>query len=82
MMIAAAFVELSGSERDDAADRVVWRYADRHAVARNNLDSKAAHAAAQLRQHLVTGVALHAVQPTRVNRNHGSLHVDQIVFAQ
>jgi hypothetical protein len=28
------------------------------------------------------GVALHAVQPARVNRNYGSLHINQIVFAQ
>jgi hypothetical protein len=30
----------------------------------------------------MAGIALHAVQPARVNRNHGSLHVYEIVFAQ
>jgi hypothetical protein len=56
--------------------------ADGDAVARNDLDAKAAHAAAQLRQHFVAGVALHAVQSTRVHGDDRALHVDQIVFAQ
>ena len=30
----------------------------------------------------MAGIALHAVQTARVNRNHGSLHIYQIVFAQ
>lgn len=30
----------------------------------------------------MAGIALHAIQTTRVNRNNGSLHVYQIVFAQ
>ena len=30
----------------------------------------------------MAGIALHAVQTARVNRNNGSLHVYQIVFAQ
>jgi len=73
---------LSGSESNDAANRVVRGYADCDAVSRNDFDSEATHSAAQLRQHFVPGVTLHAVQPTRVNRNYGSLHVYQIVFAQ
>ena len=73
---------LSGSEGDDAADRVIRRNANGDAVAWNNFDSEATHPAAQLRQHFMPGVTLHAVQPTRVNRNHGSLHINQIVFAQ
>jgi hypothetical protein len=73
---------LSGSECDDAADRVVRGYTDCDAVSWNDFDSEAAHPAAQLCQHFMPGVALHAVQPARVNRNHGSLHINQIVFAQ
>ena len=73
---------LSGAERDDAADRIVRRYANCDAVAGNDFDSKAAHSAAQLRQHFMARITLHAVQTARVNRNHGSLHVYQIVFAQ
>jgi hypothetical protein len=73
---------LSGAEGDDAADRVVRRYANRDAVAGNNFDSEATHPAAQLRQHLMPRITLHAVQTARVNRNHGSLHIYQIVFAQ
>jgi hypothetical protein len=30
----------------------------------------------------VPRVALHAVQPAGVNRHYGSLHIDQIIFAQ
>ena len=56
--------------------------ADSDAVARDDLDSEAAHPAAQLCEHFVPGVTLHAVEPTGVNRYHGSLHINQIVFAQ
>jgi len=73
---------LSGAESDDAADRVVWGYADGNSVTRNNFDSEPPHPAAQLRQHFMSGIALHAVQTARMNRNYGSLHVYQIVFAQ
>jgi hypothetical protein len=74
--------ELSSPEGDDSANRVVRGYADGNAVAWNYLDSEAAHPTAQLRQHFVPRVTLHAVQPTGVNRYNGSLHVNQIVFAQ
>jgi hypothetical protein len=30
----------------------------------------------------MTGVALHAIEPAGVDRNHRSLHINQIVFAQ
>src|SRR5262245_27265594 len=52
---------LAGAECDDAPDRIVRRDADRDAIPGDYLDPKAAHPAAQLGQHLVTGVALHAV---------------------
>jgi hypothetical protein len=75
-------MRLPGSERDDPAHRVVGRHTNSDTVAWNHFDSETPHPAAQLRQHLVAGVALHAVQPTGMNRNHGSLHIYQIVFAQ
>jgi hypothetical protein len=56
--------ELSGSERNDAADRVVRGYTDCNAIAGNDFDSETPHPAAQLRQHFMPRVALHAVQPT------------------
>ena len=56
---------LASAEGDDAPDRIVGRDADGHAIAGNHLDAEAAHAAAQLGQHLVAGVALHAVQARR-----------------
>ena len=73
---------LAGAEGDDAPDGIVRRDADGHAIARNHLDAEAAHSAAELGQHLVAGVALHAVQPAAVHRHHGALHVNEIVLAQ
>ena len=73
---------LSGSEGNDPADRVIRGYTDCHSVSGNDFDSEAAHPATQLRQHFMARIALHAVQTARVNRNYGSLHVYQIVFAQ
>ena len=52
---------LAGAERDDAPDRIVRRNAYRYAIARNDFNTEAAHSAAELGQHLVAGVALHAV---------------------
>ena len=74
--------DLTGAEGDDAADGVVRGDADSDPIAGNDLDSKTAHPSAELREHFVSGVAFHAVQPTGVNRDDGSLHVNQIVFAQ
>ena len=73
---------LTGAEGDDAAHGIIRRNADRDAIAGDDLDSKTAHPAAQLCQDLMSGVALHAIQPAGVNRDDGPLHVDQVVFAQ
>jgi hypothetical protein len=73
---------LTGPEGDDAADRIVRRYADGHAIPRNHLDAEAAHSSAELGQHFVAGVALHSVKAATVDGNHGALHVNQIVLAQ
>jgi hypothetical protein len=80
--VTAQDVGLSGSEGDDAADRIVRRHADGDAIPWHDLDAEAAHAAAQLREHFMAGIALDPIKPARVNRNHGPLHVNQIVFAQ
>jgi hypothetical protein len=56
--------ELSGSERNDAANRVIWGYTHGHAIAGNDFDSETPHSAAQLRQHFMSRIALDAVQPT------------------
>jgi hypothetical protein len=77
-----SFHELPCAEGDDAADWIVRRDADRHAVARDDLDSETPHAAAQLGEYFVPRVALHAVQPAGMDRDDGSLHIYQIVFAQ
>src|ERR671913_589791 len=76
------FFRLAGPEGDDAADGIVRRHADGHAISRDNLDSEAAHPAAQLGEHFMPGVALHSVQSAAVHCDHGSLHVNQIVLAQ
>jgi hypothetical protein len=73
---------LSGPEGDDAADRVVGGHADRDAITWNNFDPEAAHAAAQLCEHFVSRIALHAIEAAGMDSHHGALHVDQIVFTQ
>src|SRR5262245_30706122 len=75
-------LKLTCAEGDDAADRVVRRYADGHPVPRHDLDAEPAHPAAQLRQHFVPGVGLHAVETAAMHGNHRALDVDQIVLAQ
>src|SRR5690349_7959291 len=75
-------VWLACAERDDAAHRVVRRYADRYAISRNHLDTEAAHAAAELREHLVARITLDAVQAAAVHGDDGALHIDEIVLAQ
>ena len=74
--------ELPCAEGDDAADRIVRRDADGHAIARNDLDAEAAHPAAQLREHFVAGVALHAIQAPGMDGDDRALHIYEIVFAQ
>ena len=74
--------DLASAEGDDAPDRIVRRNADRDAIAWHHLDSKAAHSAAQLCQHLVSLIALHTVKTAAVNRHDRALHVDQIILAQ
>jgi hypothetical protein len=73
---------LSGSEGDDAADRVVRRHTDGYAITWNDFDPEAAHAAAQLCEHFVSRVALHPIEAAGMNGHDGALHVDQIVFTQ
>jgi hypothetical protein len=67
---------LSGPEGDDAADGVVRRHANRDAITWNHFDPEAAHAAAQLREHFVPCVTLHAVEAARMDGHNGALHVD------
>jgi len=66
----------AGAEGNDAAYRVVRRNADRHAITWNDLDPEAAHPAAQLCEHLVALVALHAVKPAAVDCDNGALYID------
>ena len=80
--MTAQGLALSRPEGDDAAYRVVGGYTHGHAITWNNFDPEAAHAAAQLREHFVSGITLHAIEPTRMDRHYGALHVYQIVFAQ
>ena len=73
---------LSCTERDDAADRIVWRDTNRDAIAGYDFDTEAAHPAAQLREDLMASVALDAIQPARMDSDDGALHIDKIIFAQ
>src|SRR6186713_584090 len=54
---------LASAEGDDAADGIVGGNAYSHSISWHYLDSEAAHPAAQLRQHLMPLVALHAIKP-------------------
>jgi hypothetical protein len=74
--------KLTCAEGDDAADRVIRRDTDGNPVARNDFDSEPPHAATELGKHLVTGIALHAVEPSAVHRDDGTLNVNEIVLTQ
>ena len=82
VVISQSLVELSSAECDDAADRVVRGHAHCDAIARHDLDAEAAHPAAELGEHLVSGVTLHAVETATMNRHDRALHVDEIVLTQ
>jgi hypothetical protein len=73
---------LAGTEGDDAPYRIVGRNTDRHAISGHDLDAKAAHAAAELGEDLVSGIALHAVQTSAMHGHNSTLHVNQIILAQ
>jgi len=72
----------ASAEGDDAADGIVRRNADGHAVSGNHLDPEAAHAAAQLRKHLMALITLDAVETSAVYRHDRTLHINQIALAQ
>ena len=67
---------LTRAERDDPALRVVGGNTYRYPVARDHLDSKTPHAAAQLGQYFMPGVHLHSVKAATVHRDNGALHVN------
>ena len=73
---------LACAEGDDAPNRIVRRDANGYAIARDYLDAEAAHSAAELGQHFVSGITLHAVETAAVDRNHGALHINEIILAQ
>jgi len=69
-------------ESNDAANGIVGRDADGNAVAWYHFDAEAPHPPAQLRENLVTCVALDTIQPSGMDGDHSALHVNEIVFAQ
>ena len=73
---------LPSAEGDDAPDRIVGGDPDGDTVTRHYLDAEAAHPAAQLGQHFVAGIHLHAIEAAAVNSNHRALDINQIVLAQ
>ena len=73
---------LASPEGDDASDRVVGRNTHGYPIARNDLNAKAAHPAAQLGQYLVAGIHLHAIQAAAMHGNHGALDINEIVLTQ
>ena len=75
-------VELASAECDDAADGIVRRYTDGHPVPGDHLDAEAAHPAAQLGQHFVARIHLHAIQAAAVNGYHRALNINEVILAQ
>lgn len=73
---------LSGSEGDDAADRIVRGDADGDAIAWDDLDPKSPHPSAQLREHFMTCIALNPVEPPGMHGDDCPLHINEIVFTQ
>jgi hypothetical protein len=73
---------LARAEGDDAADGIVGRNTYGHAISRDNFNAEAAHAAAELGQHFVAGVALNPVEAPAMDGHNRTLHVDEIVLAQ
>jgi hypothetical protein len=72
----------ASAEGNDAANRVVGRDAYGYPITRNDLDPEAAHPAAELSEHLVALVTLHAIQAATVNCHDRALHIYQIILAQ
>jgi hypothetical protein len=58
---------LAGAERDDAANEVVRRHADRDPVARDDLDAESTHPAAELGKDFVPRVGLNAIESATVD---------------
>lgn len=82
VLLEVKVVALARAERDDAAEGIVGRNSHRHAVSGDDLDSKPSHSPAQLREHFVSGIALHAIKAAGVDGRDRPLHVNEIVFAQ
>jgi hypothetical protein len=74
--VELVFKALTGAEGDDSADGVVRRDADSNAIAGDDLDTEAAHPAAQLGENFVTCVALDAIKTARMDGNYGALHIN------
>ena len=74
--VGLVFKGSAGPECDDAADGIVGRDADSDPIAGDDLDTEAAHPAAQLGENFVTRVALHAIQTARMDGNNSALHID------
>jgi hypothetical protein len=73
---------LAGAEGDDASNRIVRGDSDSDAISGNDFDAEPTHSTAELGEHFVTGIALNAVETAAVYRDHGALHVNEIVLAQ
>jgi hypothetical protein len=82
MVFLVASYGSAGAEGDDAPDRIVRGYPNGHPIARHHLYAEPAHSTTELREHLVAGIALDAVEAAAMDRHDRSLHINQIVLAQ
>jgi len=75
-------VWLPCAEGDDAANGVIGRDTNGHAIARHDFDAKSAHPSAQLCENLVPCVALDPIEPPGMDGDDRALHIYEIVFTQ
>ena len=81
-VVKRVLCDLASAEGDDASDGVVGRDSHGDPITRNDLNTEAAHPAAQLGQHFVAGVHLHAIEAAAMHGDHGALDINEIVLTQ
>ena len=79
---SGAGLAFAQAEGDEAVARVVWGEADRHAVARNHSDPKAAHATRQLGRDRLPALELDLVLPPAENLLDRTVGRNQVITRQ
>ena len=74
--------ELASAEGNDAANRIVRRNAYGDSIPGDHFDAEAAHPAAQLSQHFVARIDLHAIKTATMDGHDGALNINEVILAQ